>query len=40
MLLNGNRLYWFLTIVAATAVAAWIVTRVLILGGANPAVTH
>ena len=24
--LRGNRLFWFLTILAATAVAAWIVT--------------
>jgi hypothetical protein len=30
-LLRGNRLFWFLTILAATAVAAWIVTRVLIV---------
>ena len=31
--LEGNRLYWFLTILAATAVAAWIVTRTLIVSG-------
>jgi hypothetical protein len=34
-LLQGNRLYWFLTILSATAVAAWIITRVLILRGSN-----
>jgi hypothetical protein len=33
--LEGNRLFWFLTILAATAVAAWIVTRLLILNGAG-----
>jgi hypothetical protein len=33
--LDGNRLFWFLTILAATAVAAWIVTRLLILNGAG-----
>lgn len=31
--LEGNRLYWFLTILAATAVAAWVVTRTLIVSG-------
>jgi hypothetical protein len=35
--LEGNRVYWFLTILAATAVAAWIVTRMLILEGASHA---
>jgi hypothetical protein len=35
--LEGNRVYWFLTILAATAVAAWIVTRMLILEGASRA---
>ena len=35
--LDGNRVYWFLTILAATAVAAWIVTRLLILRNAGPA---
>ena len=33
--LQGNRLYWFLTILAATAVATWIVTRTLIVSGSN-----
>src|SRR3954471_9718129 len=33
--LEGNRLYWALTILAATAVAAWIVTRTLIVSGPN-----
>jgi hypothetical protein len=28
---RGDRVFWFLTIMAATAVAAWIVTRTLIL---------
>jgi hypothetical protein len=35
-LLEGNRLYWFLTILAATAVAAWIITRLLILSRTSP----
>ena len=35
-LLEGNRLFWFLTILAATAVAAWIITRVMIASGAGP----
>ena len=34
-LLRGNRLYWFLTILAATAVAALIITRAMILNGAS-----
>jgi hypothetical protein len=34
--LEGNRLFWFLTILAATAVASIIVTRALILQGAGP----
>jgi hypothetical protein len=34
--LEGNRLFWFLTILAATAVASIIVTRTLILQGAGP----
>ncbi len=38
--LRGNRLYWFLTIVAATAVAAWIVTRVLIVSNSGSSLTH
>jgi hypothetical protein len=38
--LRGNRLFWFLTILAATAVAAWIVTRVIIVSNSLPGVTH
>jgi hypothetical protein len=34
--LEGNRLFWFLTILAATAVATTIITRSLILQGGNP----
>jgi hypothetical protein len=30
--LEGNRLFWLLTILAATAVAAWVATRVIIAG--------
>jgi hypothetical protein len=30
---RGDRLFWFLTIIAASAVAAWVVTRVVISGG-------
>jgi hypothetical protein len=33
--LEGNRLFWVLTILAATAVAAWVVTRVMISAGAG-----
>ncbi len=33
--LQGNRLYWFLTILAATAIAAWVVTRTLIVSSPN-----
>lgn len=32
-LVRGHRVYWFLTILAATAVAAWVVTRTLISSG-------
>ena len=39
-LLRGNRLYWFLTILAATAVAALILTRAMILGAASKGLTH
>jgi hypothetical protein len=39
-LLEGNRLFWFLTILAATAVAATIITRQLILSGSAPGITH
>ncbi len=38
--LEGNRLFWFLTILAATAVATAIVTRMLILHEAGPLPTH
>jgi hypothetical protein len=34
--LKGNRLFWFLTILAATAVAALVITRVMIANGAGP----
>jgi hypothetical protein len=34
-LLEGNRLFWFVTVLAATAVAAWIVTKTLIVSGAG-----
>ena len=33
---RGDRLFWFLTIVAAAAVAAWVVTRILIARGPGP----
>ena len=33
--LEGNRLFWFVTVLAATAVAAWIVTKTLIVSGAS-----
>ncbi len=39
-LLRGDRLYWFLTILAATAVAAWIITRTLITSGTGAALPH
>jgi len=39
-LLEGNRLFWFLTILAATAVAALVITRVMIASGAGRGVTH
>lgn len=35
--LDGNRLFWFLTILAAAAIAAWIATRVMIASGAGRA---
>jgi len=35
-LTRNGRLFWFLTILAATAVAAWIVTRTLITSGQAP----
>jgi hypothetical protein len=34
--LKGNRLFWFLTILAATGVAAWVVTWIMIASGAGP----
>ena len=39
-LLQGNRLYWFLTILAATAIASVIVGRMMIASGAGPGLTH
>ncbi len=39
-LLQGNRLYWFLTILAATAVAAVIVGRMMIASGTGPGFTR
>lgn len=36
-LLEGNRLFWFFTILAATAVAAWVITKTLIVSGAGAA---
>jgi hypothetical protein len=38
-LLRGDRLYWFLTILAATALAAWIITRTLITSGPGAPLT-
>ena len=38
--LRGNRLYWFLTILAATAVATVIVGRMMIASGTGPGLTH
>jgi hypothetical protein len=38
--LEGNRVFWFTTILAATAVAAWVVTRVLIVSNAGGGVTR
>ena len=35
-LLEGNRLFWFLTILAATAVAAVIVGRMIVASGTGP----
>ena len=32
----GDRIFWFLAIIAATAVAAWIVTRTLIVAAPRP----
>ena len=39
-LLQGNRLYWFLTILAATAVATMIVGRMMISSGTGPGLAH
>ena len=39
-LLKGNRLFWFVTILAATAVAALVITRVMIANGAGPGLTR
>ena len=38
--LRGNQLFWFLTILAATAVAALILSRAMIFSGASTGVTH
>jgi hypothetical protein len=38
--LRGNRLYWFLTILAATAVATAILGRMMIASGTGPGLTH
>ena len=38
--LQGNRLYWFLTILAATAVATIILGRMMIASGTGPGLTH
>lgn len=35
-LTRGGRLFWGLTLIAAAAVAAWIVTRTLIAAGPTP----
>lgn len=35
-LTRGGRLFWGLTLIAAVAVAAWIVTRTMITGAAVP----
>src|SRR5262249_34568105 len=39
-LLEGNRLYWFLTILAATAVAAIIVGRIIVASGPGPGLSQ
>jgi hypothetical protein len=39
-LLEGNRLFWFLTILAATAVGAVIVGRMIVASGAGPGLAH
>jgi hypothetical protein len=39
-LLRGNRLYWFLTILAATAVAAAIIGRMMIGSGSGPGLAN
>jgi hypothetical protein len=38
--LEGNRLFWFVTILAATAVAAWIITKTLIVSGVATGTSH
>jgi hypothetical protein len=38
--LRGNRLFWFLTVLAATAVAAVIVGRMIVASGAGPGLAH
>jgi hypothetical protein len=39
-LLEGNRLFWFLTILAATAIAAVILGRMIIASGAGSGLAH
>jgi hypothetical protein len=39
-LLQGNRLYWFLTILAATAIAAIIIGRIIVASGSGPGLSH
>ena len=39
-LLRGNRLYWFLTILAATAIATVIIGRMIIASGAGPGLSQ
>jgi hypothetical protein len=38
--LRGNRLFWFLTILAATAVAAAIIGRMIVASGAGPGLSR
>jgi hypothetical protein len=38
--LRSDRIFWFFTIVAATAVAAWIVTRMTISGSVHSPLSH
>jgi hypothetical protein len=38
--LRGNRLFWFLTILAATAVAAVIIGRMIVASGGGPGLSR